>query len=424
MSAKTLSKGQEIGLQINKLNAEVSAIHDEVGDGTPSQEQFDLVVAKNKEIERLEAEFAKTETWHKSREAVDSRQQIAEDHLAGLHPNTQRQVLAALGKSKSAGHEFVESDLFQEWLAELKTGETLRSGNFRSPNVPVSNLITGASATSAGALVINDRKPIVDPGVFYREVTMLDVVGYGTTDSDTVEYAREKSHTNNADTRAEATATGGSSGTAQESTMVLEEVTESVRNIAHWVPVTRRAIADAGQMRAIIDNFLREGLRQKLEDKIVAGSGTNDIAGVINVSGVTAQAYDSDILTTARKGRTKVKTTGRAKATAYCMHPNDWQAFDLLQDNEARYFFGGPSILGTPRMWGLPVVESESFTEGQGMVAAWNLSILFDRQQTTIYTTDSHSDNFVRNIMVVLAELRAAFAVLRPAAFVTLDFTA
>jgi len=38
--------------------------------------------------------------------------------------------------------------------------------------------------------------------------------------------------------------------------------------------------------------------------------------------------------------------------------------------------------------------------------------------------SDSHSDFFVRNLVAILGELRAAFAVIRPSAFVEVDLTA
>jgi hypothetical protein len=38
--------------------------------------------------------------------------------------------------------------------------------------------------------------------------------------------------------------------------------------------------------------------------------------------------------------------------------------------------------------------------------------------------SDSHSDFFIRNMVAILAEMRAAFAVLQPNAFVEIDLTA
>jgi HK97 family phage major capsid protein len=174
-----------------------------------------------------------------------------------------------------------------------------------------------------------------------------------------------------------------------------------------------------------INNFLRYGLDEELEDQMLTGSGSGEnFTGILNTSGILTQAYTTDILTTTRKARTKVRVTGRATPTAYVMHPNDWETLDLLQDNEGRYYYGGPSILGTPRLWGLPVVESEGMTEGTSVVADWRRAVLMDREQTQILVSDSHGDFFIRNLVAILAELRAAFFCIRPPAFVSIDLTA
>jgi HK97 family phage major capsid protein len=207
--------------------------------------------------------------------------------------------------------------------------------------------------------------------------------------------------------------------------MAFERVAETVKTIAHWVPATTRALSDAGQLRTYIDQFLRYGIDEELEDQILNGSGSGEnFDGILNVSGISTQAWDTDLLTTTRRARTKVKVLGRAMPTAWVLHPNDWERIDLLQDNEARYFFGGPLQLGTPRLWGLPVVESEGMPEGTGLVADWKLAILWDRMETQISMSNSHSDFFVRNLVAILAEMRAAFGVIRPKAFVSIDLTA
>jgi HK97 family phage major capsid protein len=243
-----------------------------------------------------------------------------------------------------------------------------------------------------------------------------------------VSYVRVTSFTNAASTVAESTATAdpgsmvAANGVKPESTLALAEVTAAVQTIAHWMPVTKRALSDAGQIRSLVDDFLRYGLDEELEDQIVAGGGTGtDFTGLLNVSGTQSQAWDTDILTTTRKARTLVRTVGRSVPTAYVLNPTDWQTIDLLQDNEARYFFGGPQQLGQPRLWGLPVVESEAMPAGTGMVGDFRQAVLWDREQAAITVSDSHANFFIRNMVAILAEMRAAFGVLRPTAFVEID---
>jgi hypothetical protein len=177
---------------------------------------------------------------------------------------------------------------------------------------------------------------------------------------------------------------------------------------------------DAGVLRRPL--VIRDLISTRSTDSDTV-SGEN-FTGVATVSGTGTQAWSSNMIETLRKARTKVMTEGRARPTAYVLNPIDWESLDLLQDNEARYYFGGPMVMGTPRLWGLPVVESEAQPVGFGWVAAWNLAVLWDRQRATILMSDSHSDFFIRNLIAILAELRAAFGILRPAAFIEADLTA
>ena len=43
------------------------------------------------------------------------------------------------------------------------------------------------------------------------------------------------------------------------------------------------------------------------------------------------------------------------------------------------------------------------------------------RPQATLSVTDSHEDFFVRNIVAFLAEMRAAFGLIRPQAFINVE---
>lgn len=326
---------------------------------------------------------------------------------------------------KSPGRLFVENEQVRDYLKQLAPdGHVPDRVSIRTPAVQVKSLLTGASDTSGGALVVTDRKPILDPGTFMRPLTLRDIITMGETGSDLVEYVRITGWTNNAAAVAEATATAGSTGLKPESAMALEVIQAAVKTLAHWVPATRRALADAAQLRTLIDSLLMYGLDEELEDQMLTGAGTGEnFTGILNVSGITTQAFDTDILKTTRKARTKVRTTGRATPTAYVMNPADWETVDLLKDGESRYYFGGPSVIGNPRLWGLPVIECEAMTAGTAMVADWKLAVLWDRMVASILVSDSHADFFIRNLIAVLAELRAAFGVIRPAAFVSITLS-
>ena len=337
---------------------------------------------------------------------------------------------------KSRGQRLIEDPAFKAWMKQMSpSGQIMNGARLHSPAMQITGedarlgfmgaLITGGSTTSGGALIPPDFRGLMDSGAYMRPLTLVQLITTLETSIDAVSYVRENVMTINAATVAEATATDDGTGQKPESAMSWEQVTDSIKTIAHWIPMTRQALSDVTQIRSYVDQFLEYGLNQELEDQVAAGDGTGEnFEGILNVSGTQSQAFTADILTTTRKARTKCRIGGRVTPTAYVMHPNDWETIDLLQDNEKRYYYGGPTVIGNPRLWGLPVVECEAFTEGTSMVADWSKAVLWNRMLLNILISDSHADFFTRNLVAVLAEMRAGFGVLRPAAFVEIDMTA
>lgn len=352
---------------------------------------------------------------------------------------------------ETLGARFVKSEAFTRWLGAYPNGRIPESAKgIQSPAVEFSlgdvradgakALVTGAGATTGGALVQNDWRGLLDGlGQFTRPLVVADLVTPGQTTSDTVEYARVTGFTNNATVVPEATSSGtigdGTGGTVTptvggrkpESGLALERVSTTVKTLAHWIPATKRALSDAGQVRTLIDEFLRYGLAEELEDQILLGDGTGEnFEGILNVSGIQAQAWDTDLLTTLRKARTLVRIGGRTTPTAFLLNPEDNERVDLLRNGNGDFYFGGPaqSPNAQPSVWGLPRVEAEAIPAGTGVVGNFRQAVLWDREQAAIQVSDSHADFFIRNLVAILAEMRAAFGVIRPMAFATIDLTA
>ena len=78
---------------------------------------------------------------------------------------------------------------------------------------------------------------------------------------------------------------------------------------------------------------------------------------------------------------------------------------------------------GEPRVWRLPVIETPAMPEGMCVVGAFGTGAqLYDREGPSIRISEQHSDFFIRNAIVVLAEQRLALAIKRPEAFVKVTF--
>lgn len=348
------------------------------------------------------------------------------------------------GSRKSISQLILTDAEYGEWYKKMAPDGYFSSKvRLNSPQVHIPGglkaLVTGTSDSSAGVFI--EPMKYADQFITRRPLTMRDIITIGQTDTDAIEYIRQVSETNNAAMVPEAQSTApigdGTGGTVTaavgglkpESGMVFEKVSTTVKTVAHWMPATKRALADAGQMQTLIDGFLRWGLEEELEDQMVLGNGSGEnFEGLTNISNLTAQTWDTNLLVTTRRAKTKVRLVGRSAPTAYLLNPYDWENIQLTRADEdgtsGPFLFGGPASTEVPTLWNLPVVECESVPIGTGYVGNFKTLILWDREQAGVQMTDSHADFFVRNLVAILAEARAAFGCIKPGAIVEMDLAA
>ena len=340
------------------------------------------------------------------------------------------------------GEAFTKSPAYTEFLNQFKGHDgrirevtNIKSGTFDVPGFDAKALLTGLSSTSAGALVVNDRYTPVTDLIGSRELSVRDLCTNVTTQSDTFEFVQVTAKTNNAAAVAEATTSAdptvvsgvitdvAGAGTKPESSMALAVVSTPVETLAHLMPLTRRAAADAPQVRQLVDAFLIQGLREVEEDQILNGNGSSpNLRGILQTSGIStvgSAGTDVDAIVDA----IRTIRADRRRPNAMVIHPNDWYStgFLLAKDSTNRYLLGDPraSVDQLNTLWGLKVVVSEAMTENTVLVGDFKQCVVADRQQAAIYVTDSHKDWFGRNLLAVLAEERLAVGVLDPDAFCT-----
>lgn len=350
----------------------------------------------------------------------------AETNASDKHAVTEA-GMAMNTRGKTFGELFTESEAYTDFVGRYAKGGVIPNAvkgvqsNPFSGAVDLKDLITGASSTSAGAFVQNDRYPTVTDLVGERELTVRDLVTIGQTTSDTVEYVRVTSKTNNAAPTAEATSALGptapeaagalvpvaGAGLKPESALALEVVSTSVKTIAHWIPITKRAAADASQVRTLIDNFLRYGLNEELEDQILTGAGTGEnFEGITTAVTQTVGSAGTDIDAIVDAIKT-VRVTGRRRPTAVVFHPNDWYSAGFLtaKDSNGNYIIGDPraSVDQLNQLWGLQVVVSEAMTENTALVGDFRQAVLWEREGVSLMVSDQHADFFTRNLLAILA---------------------
>jgi HK97 family phage major capsid protein len=334
---------------------------------------------------------------------------------------------------KSVGDQFISSAEYKALIDSVPNAAFSNKTRVQSQSYNVGGMkalfYSGDHDESGGPMLVHDDRGLLDP-YYQRPLSVRALFTQGSTTTDTIDYVRMISVVNNAAPVAEArssapvdgtTVTPVMGGVKPESGFAFDRDSTTVKTIAHWMPITKRALADVAQIRTMIDSFLRYGLEEEFEDQLIGGNGIGEnFLGLNNTPGIQTQSASGaqDAMDITRLARTKVQIGGRATPTAYVMNPLDWQDIELARNVNGDFYGGGPFALTTPRLWGLPVVQSEAVAPKTAWCAAWNWGVVYDREQATVTATDSHNDYFVRNLVAILAEMRAAFAVLRPPAFV------
>jgi HK97 family phage major capsid protein len=207
-----------------------------------------------------------------------------------------------------------------------------------------------------------------------------------------------------------------------------------VQTIAHWIPITRRAAADAPQLQAYIDTFLLQGLTARLEDQLINGTGASpQLRGILNTTTAWAiQTLDVSVAGVSRLDAAGVAAAnimnaleGEYEPSAILVHPLDWFSVNFALAREGvgtgQYLGGGPFNGGAARnLWGTQVVVTKAVPQGTQLIGDFRQALLGDREQASLEMTNAHADFFVRNILVTLAEMRAGFALRVPQAFVSI----
>lgn len=265
------------------------------------------------------------------------------------------------------------------------------------------------SSGSAGGLIWSDRRPNLVVPIPQRRVRLLDVISIDSTDSDTIEYVRETTHTDAAD--------GTPYGTAlPESAYGYTKDNTTVVRVGHWVPATKGALADAGQMRGIIDRNLMQGQTREIERQVWNGGGGNDLTGFLGQV-TNTQARGSDSYHDAfHKSITKLRLLEIDDPTAFVINPTDYETIVLEKDN-ANNYINRRGVTEINSLWGMTPVVTTLAASGTAVVGDYSQIVLYVREGVVVAASDSHSDFFLKGLVAVKAEGRYASVVLQKRAF-------
>lgn len=314
---------------------------------------------------------------------------------------------------QSLGQRFVESEDVKAFL-----GKTTPRGRVDMPvKAAITSLTTDADG-SAGDLVQTTRLPGV-LGLAERRMTVRDLISPGTMDGSSLEYVKETGFTNNAAPTAEG-------AKKPESSLKYDLITTNAKVIAHFVKASRQILSDASQLASLIDHRLRYGLAYKEELQLLNGDGTGqNLLGIIP----QATAYVAPLTVAGATQIDKLRLAllqaelAEYPSTGLVLNPIDWAGIELTKDDTGRYIIGNPQGVIGATLWNRPVVTTQAIAVDKFLAGAFQMGAqVFDRWQARVEVATENEDDFVKNMVTVLAEERLALAVYRPEAFIYGDF--
>lgn len=355
---------------------------------------------------------------------VDEAQKLGKDQAARID-KLEADVKAGglfggfMKPGKSIGQQFVESDMLKTYVEK---GAHNDSGAFLVKSFDRrKDLLTGDD--SGGALIVPYRVPGIVQQVPNQQLRIRDLLNVASIGTDLLQYVRQTFFGSISGSSGQlegnaAVVAEGAEKPKSDLKFTLEEAT--ARTIATWLAISRQMLANPGPLRSFIDAQLLYSVYLEEERQLLYGDGTGQ-----NLEGITllCPAYNRAVagdtqIDTLRRMITQV-LLARFPATGFVVHPADWEAIELRKDSQDRYIFANPNSLLPQRIWGLPVVASESLIELRALCGAFGMgATLYDREQAVIRVSEHHASFFIENMVAILAEERLMFPVFRPQAFV------
>lgn len=215
--------------------------------------------------------------------------------------------------------------------------------------------------------------------------------------SGSIEYPHEDSFTNSA-----AAVTEGE--LKPQSEKVFSMVTSPVETIAHWFRVSLQCFQDLPQLVQVLSTNLIYGLNAVLETEILKGSGARPhLVGIYPKAPAAAAVPGTPNLID--KFAYAVGEVSQAGYTpnAIVMSSADYVSLRLLKDKNDNYLLNNLPALPS-------IVQTPALAAGEWIVGDWSQAHLFYRQQATVQASREDGDNFRKNLVTMLGEMRVVLA--------------
>lgn len=280
-----------------------------------------------------------------------------------------------------------------------KIKDTAEKGGMLQLDVKGDTTIT---ADYSGDVALSTLEPGVD-NIARPVIKVRNVVNTGTTSSKFVVYISQTANT---------TAGWVGEGVAKPvSDPSYKEVSVEVKKVASTVKVSKEMLADLAFVRSEINSDLMAGLDQAFENALINGAGGASLNGLLSF----AQAFSAGTFANTIPAANVSDVIRVAKAqiqkenfepTHVVLNPEDAAKIELTKATDGGYTY--PAFWDRNMMLaGLTVVTSTNIAAGTFLVGDMTKSNVRIRENMSLQV-GYVNDDFQRNMVTILAEMRAA----------------
>jgi HK97 family phage major capsid protein len=387
----------EISKSLDSLEESIKNVQEEQKNGKVSLKAFEDKVKElgDKQLELSKSLADVTQALDKNTKALNATNEVK-----------------SLGQ-KVAAHEAIKN--YQGGTATFKISTKADTIN----KSPAANSITRNTITpayQAGMVTMPDQPLQIEQLIPHIPVSV-----------DAIEYTKEGSVTDGSKIVAEGEKLG-------ETTVTNPTLhTANCVNIGAYTVVTHQLLTNESALAAFIETKMQYKLKLNIENQLVNGNGTStQLGGLLHEGNFTDK-------TTAVQGKLPksgatlldfallLKTEFEKQYIVperLLLNPDDWTQLALLKDANGHYILGGPQLLATKNLWGLPVMTTPFVAAGKYILGNFTLgATIYDREALDFRISDSDGENFKSMLYTFRVNRRLGFAVENPLAIFAGDWS-
>lgn len=394
----------------------------------------DGLVKKVREMEKYQADM-KQKVQNRCQEIADKvdevkeaeekrRQKIKEE----LH---ERLDDLAMASSNGRGGKRGLAQNVKSALKESRIGSEINSNSGANESASVNfgmgvKDIVDAPGDAAEGITPTERIPDIstEPRRTPQVTDLLPVEPVGTG---SVDFVQEVATPNDVGSQ------GNQGDALPQSEYRFEEKTASIETIGHHVPVALQLLDDVERLESVIRRVMDTDLQNKVDRKALLDDGTS---GQLDGLVPNSRAYDPNLeaeivdsggnATVTDLDRIMVGITQLTRdsfsPTGIILSSLNWSAIQLIKDNEGRYVFVQPQSESSPRLFGLPVADTNALPEGSAHIGAYEQAAqIADREESGVQVSTEHADNFTKLRATLRVYVRLQVLVRRPNGLISID---